>query len=490
MLGSTIFFIIFIPFLAFVLLGLSVLLGPHSPYEMKNASYECGFSGFLGQNRTEFAISFFIFGLVFLLLDLEILLVYPYTVSSYNNSSYGLFVVIIFLLLLTIGFVFEMAKGALKINSKQTNYLSQQDTGHLSGIKVKGRKNSLNLYNHQQRSYSTVASRRPLTPIAKVFPKKIYKNADTDKAKILIDNKNKAGIYSYLNCGLRIWTGKGALAIQSKQTGYLESSNIKMDRERNSKNLYKSRSSSSVSPRKGFNHTFSGVKRFFSNQSTLNNETVVPVRVYNNMDLYKSVILRENKGKSGVYRLTNLVNGKVYIGSGVNLSKRFTSYYSYSYISDYKRNMTIYKAILKYGYLNFTLEILEYCDLSDTIKREQHYLDLLNPEYNILKTAGSNLGYKHTEETLARMSKAALGRKHTEETIAKISAKIGAGMAAFNVKTKGKPVLVTNLTTQITTEYASVREAAKKLNISRSTALRYLKKQEPFKGLEIKSKPL
>jgi NADH-ubiquinone oxidoreductase chain 3 len=175
--------------LAFVLLGLSVLLGPHSPYEMKNASYECGFSGFLGQNRTEFAISFFIFGLVFLLLDLEILLVYPYTVSSYNNSSYGLFVVIIFLLLLTIGFVFEMAKGALKINSKQTNYLSQQDTGHLSGIKVKGRKNSLNLYNHQQRSYSTVASRRPLTPIAKVFPKKIYKNADTDKAKILIDNK-------------------------------------------------------------------------------------------------------------------------------------------------------------------------------------------------------------------------------------------------------------------------------------------------------------
>jgi group I intron endonuclease len=166
--------------------------------------------------------------------------------------------------------------------------------------------------------------------------------------------------------------------------------------------------------------------------------------------------------------------------------------------------MTIYKAILKYytaaiskrggeagvRYLNFTLEILEYCDLSDTIKREQHYLDLLNPEYNILKTAGSNLGYKHTEETLARMSKAALGRKHTEETIAKISAKIGAGMAAFNVKTKGKPVLVTNLTTQITTEYASVREAAKKLNIPRSTALRYLKKQEPFKGLEIKSKPL
>jgi hypothetical protein len=66
------------------------------------------------------------------------------------------------------------------------------------------------------------------------------------------------------------------------------------------------------------------------------------------LDLDKLVILSENKGKSGVYRLTNLVNGKVYIGSSINLSKRFTNYYSYAYISEYKRNMTIYKAILKY----------------------------------------------------------------------------------------------------------------------------------------------
>ena len=65
MLGSTIFFIIFIPFLAFVLLGLSVLLGPHSPYEMKNASYECGFAGFLGQNRTEFYLLLYFFLLRF-----------------------------------------------------------------------------------------------------------------------------------------------------------------------------------------------------------------------------------------------------------------------------------------------------------------------------------------------------------------------------------------------------------------------------------------
>lgn len=123
MLGSTIFFLLFIPFLSFVLLGLSLLLGPHSPYSQKDQSFECGFASFRGQNRTEFSISFFIFGILFLLFDLEILLIYPYSISSYNNSSYGLFFVIIFILILTAGFVFELGKNALKIKSRQTGYL-------------------------------------------------------------------------------------------------------------------------------------------------------------------------------------------------------------------------------------------------------------------------------------------------------------------------------------------------------------------------------
>jgi len=47
-------------------------------------------------------------------------------------------------------------------------------------------------------------------------------------------------------------------------------------------------------------------------------------------------------------------------------------------------------------------EILEFCDPSDAIVIEQHYIDILKPEYNILKIAGSSLGYTHTEETLAK----------------------------------------------------------------------------------------
>jgi hypothetical protein len=56
------------------------------------------------------------------------------------------------------------------------------------------------------------------------------------------------------------------------------------------------------------------------------------------------------------------------------------------------------------------------------LSREQYYLDLLKPEYNILKIAGSSLGYKHSENTLAKLR----GRKLSEEIRAKMStAKIG-----------------------------------------------------------------
>src|ERR1700753_2939621 len=116
---SLTFFFIFIPILALILLALNILLSPHNPYQEKNSAFECGFHSFLGQNRTQFSISFFIFSLLFLLFDLEILLVYPYVVSAYSNSVYGLVVMLIFFLALTLGFAFELGRSALKIDSRQ-----------------------------------------------------------------------------------------------------------------------------------------------------------------------------------------------------------------------------------------------------------------------------------------------------------------------------------------------------------------------------------
>jgi NADH-ubiquinone oxidoreductase chain 3 len=120
---SQTFFFLFIPILAIVLLSINLILAPHNPYEEKDSAFECGFHSFLGQNRSEFSISFFIFALLFLLFDLEILLVYPYVVSSYVNGVFGLIIMLIFFLILTLGFAFELGKNALTIESRQINYL-------------------------------------------------------------------------------------------------------------------------------------------------------------------------------------------------------------------------------------------------------------------------------------------------------------------------------------------------------------------------------
>jgi NADH-ubiquinone oxidoreductase chain 3 len=73
------------------------------------------------QTRFPFNITFYIYGLLFLLFDLEIFLVFPYAVSSFNNEIYGLGVLLIFFFVLTLGFIFELGKGALNIYTKQNS---------------------------------------------------------------------------------------------------------------------------------------------------------------------------------------------------------------------------------------------------------------------------------------------------------------------------------------------------------------------------------
>ncbi len=125
---SITFFFILVPVLAATLLAVNLILAPHSPYQEKDSAFECGFHSFLGQNRTQFNISFYIFGLLFLLFDLEIFLVFPYITSAYNNDGYGLTVMMIFFLVLTAGFAFELGKNALKIESRQHSTKNTSNT--------------------------------------------------------------------------------------------------------------------------------------------------------------------------------------------------------------------------------------------------------------------------------------------------------------------------------------------------------------------------
>jgi NADH-ubiquinone oxidoreductase chain 3 len=125
---STTFFIIFIPILSILLLSINLLLAPHNPYQEKDSVFECGFHSFLGQNRTQFSVSFFIFAILFLLFDLEIVLIYPYSVSGYSNDIYGLVIMMVFFGLLTLGFIFELGKNALTIDSRQTSSYNKVET--------------------------------------------------------------------------------------------------------------------------------------------------------------------------------------------------------------------------------------------------------------------------------------------------------------------------------------------------------------------------
>lgn len=121
--SSITFLFILVSILAILFLVLNFVLAPHNPYQEKYSIFECGFHSFLGQNRAQFGVKFFIFALVYLLLDLEILVIYPFGLSGYENGVYGLIIVLLFIGIITAGFVFELGKNALKIDSRQSyNY--------------------------------------------------------------------------------------------------------------------------------------------------------------------------------------------------------------------------------------------------------------------------------------------------------------------------------------------------------------------------------
>lgn len=224
------------------------------------------------------------------------------------------------------------------------------------------------------------------------------------------------------------------------------------------------------------NLSYSALSVNVKNYST--NSSVVPVKMYSNADIDKLQILKESRGKCGVYRWTNLITGKIYIGSSINLEKRLRGYFSISFLESgiKKGKSLISSALLKYGYSNFTLEILEYCEPSEAISREQHYLDLFKPEYNILLTAGSWLGSKHSEEAKVKMSAAKIGNNNASGGKGRKRAE-GAGSPSV-------PLEVFDQETGMKTMYPSMSAVAKALGVPSGSIIMYFSSntQKPYKG--------
>ena len=112
---------IFVPLLSLILLALNFLFAIHRPDEQKVSAYECGFKEIPGQTRSTFQIHFYIVAMLFLVFDLEILLLFPIAVTLYNISIFGFTIAIIFFIVLTIGFILEIGSGAISMASSNPN---------------------------------------------------------------------------------------------------------------------------------------------------------------------------------------------------------------------------------------------------------------------------------------------------------------------------------------------------------------------------------
>jgi group I intron endonuclease len=199
-----------------------------------------------------------------------------------------------------------------------------------------------------------------------------------------------------------------------------------------------------------------------------------------------------------------MTNGKRYIGSSAWLSRRLRQYFNISYL---ERNTCMYicRALLKDGYSNFSLEILEYCEVSERppsggrsalrapqLKKEKYYFELLQPEYNIsLDPTALFSGRNHTLSTKTKISVSKIGYKHSEESKQKMSDVQNSGRFKKGVSKpkpggSGKPsqtIEVTDVQTNQKTTYDSMREAARALDIPCSAIPDYFRKNQkkPYK---------
>ena len=95
--------------MAFIILNLA--LSPNNPDPEKLSVYECGFEPFQ-DSRMEFDVRFYLVAILFIIFDLEIAFLFPWAISLGKIGLYGFVSMMIFLFILTIGFIYEWKKGA------------------------------------------------------------------------------------------------------------------------------------------------------------------------------------------------------------------------------------------------------------------------------------------------------------------------------------------------------------------------------------------
>lgn len=114
--------------------------------------------------------------------------------------------------------------------------------------------------------------------------------------------------------------------------------------------------------------------------------------------------------QSGIYKISQINTNNFYIGSAVDIPKRWVRHRS-QLDANTHHSKYLQRVYNKYGKDSLTFEVVEFCEKNQLLAREQHYLDELKPIFNSYKVAGSPFGFKHSEETKRKISELQKGRK-------------------------------------------------------------------------------
>ena len=110
---SIIIFLFIALFLSIGFIIINFLASPSNPDPEKLSAYECGFEAF-DDSRMEFDVRFYLVAILFIIFDLEVAFLFPWAVALSDIGLFGFISMMIFLFILTIGFIYEWKKGALE----------------------------------------------------------------------------------------------------------------------------------------------------------------------------------------------------------------------------------------------------------------------------------------------------------------------------------------------------------------------------------------
>jgi len=202
------------------------------------------------------------------------------------------------------------------------------------------------------------------------------------------------------------------------------------------------------------------------------------------IDLVKGKIALENK--SAVYIYQYLDDETVYyIGSAVNLSQRFRQH-RYRVSRSVKSCPFFYNYVSKYGWNKFRFGILEYVNSNqDLVNREQFYLDLLKPTLNINKTAGSMLGFKHSDLNRIKFSMFRKGKSFKQNAVIQRNFRVVSleTRDLLKERSRGASVIVLDKENRVVNRFNTIKETASYYGLSSSSISKYLKSGKYWRNI-------